>query len=610
MDVESPSKVSQSRSQRLLLAPFGDRYGLALFLGTLTVLGLALRLDVLINDSFVMLNTLVNLGDGRLALVERPFGDATNPGLHLLDGRYYGRNYGQAAAAVPFLHLFRFTSFFAPIRVVLVGLWALVALGFVGVTASLVDRSWSRPAGLLAVGALTVPTLVLDPLWGKGDPATAALLVVSVLAGAISVVLVYRIVATWHPRRVAVAAGVLALLATPLPLWAVLGKRHALDAALVLLSVFGFVRSRTVTAGRLRRYRACRALAYAAVGLQAWLHAPEAVTVFLVLVAVDLPTAPRNDPRTLGIVAGVFLASLLPSLATNTLIAGNPFEPPRFLPGYDGPTGSVGGGGGSGGFADLPLVSAVAGKASALVGRYWDGTRLLVTDGSRLARVFIWHGAMPAGPMTPPIRPGTNLSVLSSMPVLGLGGVALGTAARYRGRIRSRLRKPTPVSIYLLGLCGGYLILFLPSLPLWTQFTVRYLHPIYPLGLILLTRSSLVGDVIAGSIGTIWRVAAATAVLVSPALYLLMYTAELHTGEILQVHAASNLAAAGMLALLAITDGYRGHGSDVLPITTGFAVGVTGALFSNLLFVYLHFGQSLLPVVETVTRTLWEAILF
>lgn len=74
-----------------------------------------------------------------------------------------------------------------------------------------------------------------------------------------------------------------------------------------------------------------RVLAYAWVGLLALLQAPEALAVFVALAVVDLPSARANDRRSLGVVLGAFLVSLLPFFLTNQLIAGNPIEPPWLL---------------------------------------------------------------------------------------------------------------------------------------------------------------------------------------------------------------------------------------------------------------------------------------
>jgi hypothetical protein len=51
---------------------------------------------------------------------------------------------------------------------------------------------------------------------------------------------------------------------------------------------------------------------------------------------VVLPTAPRNDPYSLAVVAGAFVFSLLPFLVTNYLVSGNPLYPPRLLSQFTG----------------------------------------------------------------------------------------------------------------------------------------------------------------------------------------------------------------------------------------------------------------------------------
>jgi len=59
----------------------------------------------------------------------------------------------------------------------------------------------------------------------------------------------------------------------------------------------------------------------------------EAFFLFVVFIPLDLPTAPRNDLRTLGAIGAVFAAALVPLFVINGLVTGSPLKPPRLAGG-------------------------------------------------------------------------------------------------------------------------------------------------------------------------------------------------------------------------------------------------------------------------------------
>ena len=147
---------------------------------------------------------------------------------------------------------------------------------------------------------------------------TFALQLSTILAGAILVVAAYRLLAERHGTAVGLLAGATVLLGTPVAFWATTPKRHTVAAMFVVLAVYAFARSRRD--GETHRTRtAFRAGAYACAGLLAWVHAPEALVLFVVFVLVDVPTAPDNSPRTLGLLGAVFLVACLMDVRPETV---------------------------------------------------------------------------------------------------------------------------------------------------------------------------------------------------------------------------------------------------------------------------------------------------
>ncbi|MFC6975184.1 hypothetical protein ACFQL1_11835 [Halomicroarcula sp. GCM10025709] len=217
----------------------------------------------------------------------------------------------------------------------LVGLWSLAVAGLSYGVGSVLGR---RRAGvLLGTGlgvALFVGNLaVATPLPARWLPMLALQTTTALAAAAVAVV-AYRLGTAVSTRRVGVAMGVVAAVGTPVGFWATIPKRHSVSALVVVLAMYTLYRSRAATSHR--HARRFRALTYAWVGAAAWVHAAEGLILLLAVAAVDLPTARSNRPRDLAVVGATLFASLLPFFLTNWLIAGNPVEPPRLLPSYDG----------------------------------------------------------------------------------------------------------------------------------------------------------------------------------------------------------------------------------------------------------------------------------
>lgn len=616
---------------------FGDDVGAALFLGALAFFALYWRTGVFINDTYTVANAMVAVSDGHLAITRIAYGPASGatPGMHLVDGRLYGRNYGQVFFALPILWLLRAVAAVADVRLALVGAWCAAILGCL----VLVGRATDRRQLLAPVGAVAALLLFALNAAVATDLAASALPYValqlaSMLAAAFTGVFLYRLVAAIHARRVGVAVGVATVVATPVGFWASLPKRHVTVAALVAIAAYAFYRSR-VAADRGDERTACRfrAATYGALGLMTWVQPAEALVLFLVAVPVDLATARRNDPRTLGLVALCFGASLLPFLLTNAAISGNPFVPPRLLPDYEGGVSSVlagqsgrgeaggligpfdGGGSelggerpGSDGGSRLTSLLRIASSALhsvVLMGDYLRQGVRAVVEPTRLYHVFVRSGYL--GDVSEnDLGEAISLTLLESMPLVA-GLVALPAALRGRLSVDA-LRRPTGATDALV---GGWLLLFtlyyLPRLPLHAMVTLRYLVPVMPLFLYALARLPAIRDALDR-----WRLATwsfvATTCIGGQLLVLSLLLTRPTLGEAVQLHALVNIAAGGLLVCWFL--GRRLTGRPLVAVggvTLGFVAAATTVfvLCSGVLYftsqpvATTQFG---LPLVERLSQ--------
>ncbi|SFL07977.1 hypothetical protein SAMN04487950_2331 [Halogranum rubrum] len=147
----------------------------------------------------------------------------------------------------------------------------------------------------------------------------------------------------------------------------------------------------------------------------------------------------------------------------------------------------------------------------------------VITDVERLADVFFGSGYRP-------LRTGqdraVNLSVLESMPLFGVV-LTLPLVAVWRrrrlltdgGSVRARLSDSTRWSrpslrflsatqstdVFVALYAAILVVFYLRSLPLHHMLTVRYLHPLYPVGVYALVRTPAVRRVIRQEWSTLWR---------------------------------------------------------------------------------------------------------
>lgn len=625
---------------------FGDAAGLTLFLGAVGFLVATWRVGTFFNDVGLFVPALRRLAGGSLALGAPGEIAEYYPGMYYHDGQVYARNYGQLAAGLPAYWLARTLGPTAVRAVVVVG-WSLLVV----VVAARVGTRYDRRREALVVGgavagvALLANALTFEPL-AAGRAAIVALQSTSLLVGAFTGVLVYRLLARHHGPRIGLAAGAVTVLASPVGFWATVPKRHAFAAFLVTLALYGLVRSRDVGGDARLGQAGFRAVAYASAGLLSWVHAPEGFTLFLAVAVVDVPTAPRNDLRTLAVLAGAVAVSLVPFAVTNAAISGVPVRPPRFLDAVantddlerlaaaqsdasaGGSTvGAGGNGSATGGDADTAtgsspsladtLLSLVPGGALVLLEkglfRYVDGAVLAVTDLDRLATVFLRWGEQGYDPNSRFFGHGTNLSVLASLPV-----AAVLVARPLRDAARTARTRTLPSwefgvgGLFAVVASALFIALYLPNLPLRVMVTVRYLHPLYPLLVYGVFRQRAVRTVLTDHADDARLGYLASALLGTPvALALILLDPGVlppSPGTVLQDYSLVALAAAAAVAVafLANTDDRRV--ARVSAVAFGAAAGLTTTFLLLTSFLVFHFGPSTLPAVDALADAYANAL--
>lgn len=619
---------------------FGDLRGLALFLGALCYIAVLTRVGIFINDTYTTANAFVALTEGRLWVAEPFYGQSLDtPGMKVVDGRAYGRNYGQLALSLPAYWLLRGLDLVADLRIALAGAWSLLLLALSLVVGRLLDqrRAFALGGSGLALVLFIANVAVATPIPDRIVPMLAMQLT-SILAGALLVVLTYRLVALVVARRAGIVAGVLVVFATPIPLWAPIPKRHVFTTMLVVLGLFAFAKSRDPETDR--RYLV-HSSAYAAAGLLAWIHAPEALVLFTAILLADLVTSPPARYRAIPTVAAVFLVSLLPFFLTNSLIAGNPIVPTRLLrsaeavdigTGTGGGSGGSGGGGGggpptsdpssgngttpvepgdSGGPGPLTilrgLLDGVIAAFSVFVGLLGEGIDTIRNRTGQLYRTFVRSGYV--SPHTPASDQPINLAVVESAPVLGalvaLPAAALASWSRPES-VFDRLRRPAPATALALGLFAAlFTVMYARRLPVHAQLTVRYLLPLYVVSVVAIAWLLPIERACREHTRTLAWSLAGGILLGGQVLVVLVHQFGLALGEAFQFHALLGLGLAIALGASTLVAVFTERLDRIVAVLLGFTAAAT-AVFSLLIVTayasglgkYPVDGGQLLPIVR------------
>ena len=593
---------------------FGDRIGLALFLASVCLFGAVWRTEIFITDSYALVNGLYNLTNGELYLVEAAYGPGLDtPGVERANGGRIARNYGAIVLSLPIWVLLEALTVVTDLRVALVGLYSLTLLAF-GVTIGRLRNSESLvlASSLLALAFFAVNVALATPL----DPAGThlyALQVFHLLVAAFAPVLLYRLVARIESPTVGIVGATVFLLGTPLAIWAPVPKRHAITVTVVLVVAYALYRSREcVSTGSGAFVSAVfRAIAYASVGLYAWVQAPEALTLLVVLALVDVPTAPDNSPRTLATIGAAFLLSLVPFFVTNYVLIGSPLKPPRLLArAGTGGADPVVSDGGSGTF--VGRIVSVLSPAFAVVSRFTQPLQLLVGEIVAGVKVLLtrpeslYHTLIRSGDATAALdaseQYSVNLTILESAPVLvaTIGWIPALWRRRDAICIPDRiLAARTVVDVFAVAVVLATTFQYASRLPVHAQLTVRYLLVLYPLGIYLLVRLPVVRRALEGNWRAFVWTTAATVLIGGQLLAVGVFFTTRGPGETIQFHGVVALVSAVPLLLWALTsrsnDTSEAFGAVLLGITTGVS-----AVFTMLVAIeYSPLGNAhLLPVVR------------
>lgn len=600
-DRVSAETVKRARI-RLFRVCFGDRGGLFVFLASLTMMMLLWRFEFFITDNYTLANGLAAFGDGQLYVTDPVYGESlTTPGMVEFNGRAYSRNMGHLVVALPVLFLLRAVTTVMDLHVAVAAAWSLVLMGTVVTAGEILDRSavGNILGSGLALTAFVISLATAEPSQLEHDALPALQITTLLLAGLLAVVL-YRLVHRVHGRRVGLAAGLATGLATPTLLWASVPKRHVPIGALALCSAYLLYRSRT--AETTKRYRRFRLLAYAPVGLAAWVLVVAGVMLFISLVSVDVATARENHITSLAGIAGVVAISSTPFFVTSVLITGDPLTSPVMLPSYQPPDpgGAVTGGSGSSSTVSVRKTSTDSSLPAAiqqvlyLIGRYRKGLELALTDPDRLTTVFVrsgWFDALEGGTSTT-----ISLSVTESMPLVGaLLGAPLAVVTWLRRREFEAIHA---VDCFLLVYGSLTLLLYLPQLPGHAQFTVRYLYVLYPLSVYGLVRLPWMRNVIRTRTKLLAWTYAGGVLIGGQLLFAWLVRIDAALDEAMQAIALVGLGTAALLAAWSLASAV---GRDS-PRVGAVLLGLAGSIATNLYLIvilYYYGGQFALPFVPT-----------
>lgn len=187
-----------------------------------------------------------------------------------------------------------------------------------------------------------------------------------------------------------------------------------------------------------------------------------------------------------------------------------------------------------------------------------------------------------------------NLAVLEAAPLL-VGLVAVVPSAIDSG-LRGLHRRVNPTDALALALVLAYALLFMQRLPVHVQVTVRYLLPIYPLGLYLLARQGTVRRLVTDRADAVaWSYVGV--VLLGTQLVLASVVAVgLSVSEAAQLHALLALAAAAILGLSILVSSVDPRARPVAAGSLGIVAALGTAFLLLTGFAYFAFiGEFVLP---------------
>lgn len=658
---ETQSTDDSSVLSRFKLAVFRDDIGLLIFLLSIVFFGVTARLDFSITDTFALANTLVTISEFDIAVRAFYFGPDSGqmPGMYYSEGKVVGRNYGQLAMALPVYYVLLSLSFLIGLQPILVGLWSVALYGLLAVGFEQFGWGTDRLAGALTLPVLIGNILVSDPLQRRLVPYVALMVTVMLIAALIGVLL-YRLTLPGIGQRPAAAVGIAVNVATPVAIFASIPKRHSFTVFFLLAGMFLLYKSEA-TDSRVTR-GVYRGLTYATVGGLTWIHAAEGLVLLIALVAGDIVSR-----RKLGVVEllasllGLTL-SLVPFLITNHVATGNPIKPPRLLPPYEGqelatnpdgasgpstggstpsgessgsatPGGRSSGGStpdgessGGGGFSVVTAVEAILSRLLAAVSNVQSWVQTLAgatlaiglklrsqvfgmvpiaTDTQRMWDIFVRRGFVNYNFVNNNPE-SINLSLLESFPLLPYL-LTVVSSLRDRGRRSIDAWSDSPYAavdttafVFVLILT----VISLKRLPADTSFTVRYLHPVYPVAVYYLVRIPKLRVIFVSHLSTIVRTYGATVALCVPLYLAGLWAFAAVLGEAVQMYATvAFVVGVAVFLIWAVALVHESERLDRLVAgSLGFTFGM-GTVYTVAFGVAIYGSKrQLLPVIEELSR--------
>lgn len=250
----------------------------------------------------------------------------------------------------------------------------------------------------------------------------------------------------------------------------------------------------------------------------------------------------------------------------------------------------------------LSLVASITG----LVAYRLEWASDVVVNTSRIQEVLFRRGFTGRSPIRSPRA--VNLSVLESLPILGatVGSVRTVTQLRVGDLRQWRESAYFTADITAVVFCGILFVLALPQLPLHVSYTVRYVHPMFPIALLFVVRVPVVRSALTRRPRTVGVAYLLTVCVGLPSYAGAVVLFADIPSEAVQLYALPAFLVGVVVALVVLTTAEFDvpSGTTVTAVTLGVACGVVTVYVVGFSVVVYGTEQHMLPVVEMLTDRL------
>jgi hypothetical protein len=290
-------------------------------------------------------------------------------------------------------------------------------------------------------------------------------------------------------------------------------------------------------------------------------------------------------------------------------------RPPRLLPDYAGAsTGTTGGTGG--GSADTSEDAfGPAGTLGLLVAiirtflTYLSSSLTSMLQPERLWQVFVRSGYLPAVAVHEG-QLALRLSLLESMPLLGalLAAPVLATRRVRQYAAARDLSPPGPAratDALVASIAVLYVLVYWRRLPIHASFTVRYLHPLYPLGAYALARVPAVRSVVTERLRLLAWSYGVWVLVGGQLLVVVLATVPETFSEAYQLHALLAAVGGGLVGAWSLVASIRENHERSGAVVLAGAAALSSVFLVLSAVVYYDYSQDYaLPVVRSVSEAL------